>query len=90
MRTNQRHPVGSTLARFQLRLFTRHVRPCAREPFNMLVSLAPKIEHALAAKKREVPAHSGPNSTLTESTEFLPMLLAVQDCCLQGSQVECF
>ena len=55
----------------------------------MLVSLAPKIEHALAAKKREVPAHSGPNSTLTESTEFLPMLLAVQDCCLQGSQVEC-
>ena len=89
MQTHRRHPARSTLVRFQLRLFTRHVRPCSREPFHVLVSLAPKIKHTLAAKKREVSTHSGSNGTLAEGMEFLPVLLAVQDCCLQGSQVEC-
>ena len=71
--------------------FARSAEETARELTALLRGGSQLVQRfdGLAMQAERLMAESGPNSTLTESTEFLPMLLAVQDCCLQGSQVEC-
>lgn len=56
----------------------------------MLVALATQVCNSLPPQKGKISLYTGSYRTFTERAEFLPMLLAINNCCLECCCIKIF